>query len=73
MILFPPNSNSSQTGYYTLRVAARLKGPKRFKFILVQQPEFSCGSAMILDHKDNDHLVEYTFYSGPYGIHNGSL
>lgn len=35
------------------------KAPRKFRFILIQPPGFSCGIAMILDHKDNDHLVEY--------------
>lgn len=35
--------------------------------ILVQPPGFSCWIDMVLDHKDNDHLVAKCPYSGPCG------
>lgn len=36
------------------------EGLEDSNFILVQPPAFSCWTDMVLDHKTNDHLVEYS-------------
>ena len=75
-LFFPLMATSGQPGWYTLLAAARQRDLVNSNLILVP-PSDSLLDLMVLDHKDNGHLVEYTAcqvaHAGQSGGHKAFL